>query len=90
MVMGKLKEQFRPSMWQRDRRFFDLYGEPIHATRVIFHGRINNDGLSVVPVRDPEGPKGWFRVFRLSITFNRWIATDAFSTYVVELVFDPA
>ena len=88
--MGKLKEQIGPRMWQQDRRFYDLDGEPIHASRVIFHGRINNDGLTVLPVKDPEGPKGWFRVFCLSCTFNRWIATDAFSTYVVELVFDPA
>ena len=86
--MGKLKEQIGPRMWQQDRRFYDLDGEPIKVSSVVFHGRINNDGLTVLPVDDADGPQGWFRVFCLSITFNRWIATNGFSTYVVELLFD--
>ena len=70
--------------WAPDQRFYDLDGDPIKDFDVIFHGRINNDGLSVVPC-DPKGPSAWFRVFCLSVTFDRWVATDGMATYIVEL-----
>lgn len=83
-----IKEHIGPRAYGHERRFYDLDGEPLKPLRVIFHGRIDNDGLSVLPMKDPDGPMGLYRVFCLSITHKRWIATNAFSTYVVELIFE--
>ena len=84
-----MKENIGPKSWAPERRFYDLDGEPIKDFDVIFHGRINNDGLTVLPAKDKDGPVGWFRVFCLSCTFDRWIATDGMATYVVQLIRRP-
>lgn len=64
--------------------FHDLHGNAMNR-EVIFHGRINGDGLTISPCK-PEGHQGHYKVFCLSITHDRWIATDGFSTYVVEFL----
>ncbi len=79
-AIGRLQEQHE----RIKQRFRTKDGSPITEFEVVFHGRINNDGLSIVPC-NLKGPDGDFMVLGLSITFSRWIAHGSMSSYIVEL-----
>jgi hypothetical protein len=78
-------EKESPKSFTDERRWYDLDGRPIDPVRVVFHARITADS-AVEPM--PEGkpdPTGWFRVFCLSVSRERWVATNGWATYIVQL-----
>jgi hypothetical protein len=82
-----MRNEIGPKSWANERRFYDLDGDPIKNAKVVFHGRLKKTGDGLDPC-DPEGPPAWFRVFCLSISEKRWVATCGMTTYIVELIYE--
>jgi len=65
-----------------------LDGKKLKHHKLHFLSRINNDGKTLIPFK--EQPDFFthekFKVFCLSITHKKWVATDGMSTYIVEII----